>query len=1303
MLNSDVERVTDAILTEGGYVHLGADPNWWAPSGRAVPTPAKFFFPTEFIDPFGNIATAGYDGYALLIERVEDAVHNVARAQNEYRVLGPAMIVDPNDNRSAVRFDALGMVVATAVMGKEGLSEGDTLDDPTTTIEYDLFRWKNSDGKLANFVHTRAREQHGPGNTRWQKSYSYADGSGREVMKKVQAEPGPAPQRDASGALVHDDQGKLVLADTNPRWVGTGRTVFDNKGNPVKQYEPFFTSTFEYEDEAELVEWGVTPILRYDPIGRLIRTDLPNGTFTKAIFDPWKEMHFDPNDTVLESAWYQARKGLNPTSDPEGRAAKLAAEHANTPAVMHLDTLGRAVRAIEDNGLAGQYTTTTTFDIEGNPLAITDARGVVAMQHRFGTGKQKLWQNSCDAGERWMLTDAGAAVLRGWDGRGFTRRLVYDQTRRATHLYVQPADGAEFLAERMVYGEALGNAAAVGNHRGRVYQQYDGAGVVTSVAYDFKGNLLASERGLAKQYHAQVDWKPIEGIAVPDAAASPLTELLEGEAFGAQIAYDALNRPTSQITPDNSETLPVYNEANLLDRVLIRLRGAPNTTTFVDDIDYDAKGQRMQIDYGTPPLDVPGVVGSVTTAYTYDPLTFRLTRLKTTRASDGVVLQNLAYTYDPVGNITEINDSAQQKVFFANDVVLPKMAYVYDAIYRLIQATGRELAGGVADVQRDENDIPVVNLPHQNDAQAVRNYAESYAYDQVGNILQMVHDSGAAPTSWTQRYNIATASNRLLGTSVPGDQAGQFSASYGYDADGNMTSMPHLSTVTWNHRDEIASADMGGGGMVYFTYDAAGQRVRKVWEHSGIVEERTYLDNGYEVYRRRATNATALDLERQTLHVMDGVRRIALVETKTIDTSVPAFQPATVMRFQLGNHLGSAVLEVDGEGKVISYEEYHPYGTTAYWAGAGAAEVSLKRYRYTGKERDEETGLYYQGARYYAPWLGRWTRADPAGMRGGIDLYAFVAGNPVKLVDPSGREPTTTYLGSSREARYVARLQSTWGGNQYWSESGSNGVGWYVQTEGSRILPHREAPPAKTGDAPENADAAPDKKEQPPLTITLRIDVPGDPHLDYSPFRTDDIAHEDNILVKSPWYDNIKHNPDLDLGHAFVVFNDPDKGTLVLGWYPSAAPGDLGEAKAGVPGSLHDDSAHIYDYSATYPVNRVQLDAGVARALSYAPMAQKHYPHMYQMPKWGEGKACIDFTTDVLSAAGIPLPPSEVQNTSHNGVTVSGLAPGAVAHALYRADVGDYVFPHGGTMETGLNGPKITEEQFDRWGGKRAP
>ena len=61
-----------------------------------------------------------------------------------------------------------------------------------------------------------------------------------------------------------------------------------------------------------------------------------------------------------------------------------------------------------------------------------------------------------------------------------------------------------------------------------------------------------------------------------------------------------------------------------------------------------------------------------------------------TRTSDQAALQNIHYTYDPVGNITHIHDDAQQTIYFRNRRVEPSAEYTYDAIYRLIEATGRE-------------------------------------------------------------------------------------------------------------------------------------------------------------------------------------------------------------------------------------------------------------------------------------------------------------------------------------------------------------------------------------------------------------------------------------------------------------------------------------------------------------------------------------------------------------------------------------------------------------------------------------
>lgn len=114
--------------------------------------------------------------------------------------------------------------------------------------------------------------------------------------------------------------------------------------------------------------------------------------------------------------------------------------------------------------------------------------------------------------------------------------------------------------------------------------------------------------------------------------------------------------------------------------------------------------------------------------------------------------------------------------------------------------------------------------------------------------------------------------------------------------------------------------------------------------------------------------------------------------------------PKPVIRYQLGNHLGSASLEVDDslDAQIITYEEYFPYGSTSYHSVRNNIEVPPKRYRYTGKERDEETGFNYHGARYYVPWLSRWLSCDPAGVLDGLTIYKYAQNNPISNKDSSG-------------------------------------------------------------------------------------------------------------------------------------------------------------------------------------------------------------------------------------------------------------------------------------------------------------
>ena len=111
------------------------------------------------------------------------------------------------------------------------------------------------------------------------------------------------------------------------------------------------------------------------------------------------------------------------------------------------------------------------------------------------------------------------------------------------------------------------------------------------------------------------------------------------------------------------------------------------------------------------------------------------------------------------------------------------------------------------------------------------------------------------------------------------------------------------------------------------------------------------------------------------------------------------------IRYQYDNHLGNACLELDFEGDIISYEEYHPFGTTSYRSGRSETEVSMKRYKYNGKERDEETGFYAYGMRYYAAWICRFVSVDPLQFKYQYYTPFQYAGNkPISFIDLDGAE-----------------------------------------------------------------------------------------------------------------------------------------------------------------------------------------------------------------------------------------------------------------------------------------------------------
>ncbi len=225
--------------------------------------------------------------------------------------------------------------------------------------------------------------------------------------------------------------------------------------------------------------------------------------------------------------------------------------------------------------------------------------------------------------------------------------------------------------------------------------------------------------------------------------------------------------------------------------------------------------------------------------------------------------------------------------------------------------------------------------------------------------------------------------------------------------------MPHLPGagnnpgLKWNYANRLEQTYASSSAVARYSYDGGGNRVVKRYGSlSGYTltpsKITVYLPGGFEI--SQSLSGGSVWVEWQTLAVMDDRGCLARFEVKTIEAGAST-GAAAVLRYQLGNHLGSSCLETTDSGQVLTREEYYPYGGTAYaFAASGYSGFSVKRYRYAGKECDSENGLYYFGARYFAAWLGRWTAGDPV-FQAGRSGYEFCSGNPVSRVDPDGRDP----------------------------------------------------------------------------------------------------------------------------------------------------------------------------------------------------------------------------------------------------------------------------------------------------------
>ena len=526
---------------------------------------------------------------------------------------------------------------------------------------------------------------------------------------------------------------------------------------------------------------------------------------------------------------------------------------------------------------------------------------------------------------------------------------------------------------------------------GRAHQSFDGAGLAEVLRCDFAGNHLNTSRRFLAGYLTEPDWSAV-AAAPPAADRSPSAGAALEPGAGAQIqvGYDALDRPVRTTGADGSVVEVTRHPGGEVASVHLTPRGGPRRAV-LDRARYDALRRRELVGYGP-------AGGVVEVRRDYDPLTWRVTRILATRPGEPGPVQDLRFGYNVVGNLLQRRDLAQDTQFFVGAVVTPDREYGYDDLYRLTSATGRELVGLTHTSADSGRQPPVRHLPDAADLQAVVRYRENYDYDDGGNLTALRHvQQVLGGASWVRSLTPEIAANRLAATTVSGDTAG--SDALAHDDRGNLTRLGSVA-LTWGWHNAPADAVVSGNVTAYYHYAADGTRVRKVVVAGARVEERRYV--GSTEFDTVAVGGVLTEAV-ETVRVAAGGDVVALAERATRRKAAQVEQ-APVLRYQLGDQLNSTVLELDDAGHPLTYEEFHPYGTTAYESRRPGVGVSRKRYRFTAKERDDETGLQYHGARYYAPWLGRWLSPDPAGLMDGGNRYAYCRGNPACLTDPHGRQ-----------------------------------------------------------------------------------------------------------------------------------------------------------------------------------------------------------------------------------------------------------------------------------------------------------
>jgi len=794
----------------------------------------------------------------------------------------------------------------------------------------------------------------------------------------------------------------------------------------------------------------------YDAVGQLLSTTDPLGRTTGYTYDSMgRQLTVTLPDP--DGAGPLAAPVTTYTYGADGRLAS-ATDFASQTVSYSYNSAGLISAMTDPRG-----TTTFTYDALGRALLVTepdpDGAGPLAAPFKLHAYN--------DAGELESVTTAAG-----------TTSYAYDALGQVTKVTMPDPDGAgPQLAPWTVYTYDLsGRTTSETNRLGHATQfQYDNLGRLikttdaeageTTYSYDAKGNRLTLTDPVANTttwVYDLLDRVVSETNSLSKTrqfeydTANNLVEFTDRNGRVTTYDYDNLHRRTSETWLDGSTPLRTFSYSYDAASQLVAASDPSASYTFT----FDGLGRNTSVEHALTVLSFEVVVD-----HAYDPLGRRTALAVEIDGTADLVNQ---YQYDYLNRVTRITQAGQSG---GNAVAEKRVDFDYDlefknrfaAITRYADLAGTEtvaisnygydFAGRLTAIgHRDGASVLLAGYGLSYDQAnrltefLVAGYSAEdviYNYDDTDQLIAADRDGSGNDESYSYDAN---GNRTLSGYSTGGNNQllsdGTFN--YAYDDEGNRLSKTNIATgelveYSWDHRNRltgIVTKDSLGivTHEVQYTYDIFNRRIVKTIDAdgagSGTPAQEIYIYDGLREERGNAGDHILLrfdESEALTGRYLHGPNVDQILASE--DVISPTAEGDVL--WALTDHLGSVrdLAEYDAgtdTTSVVNHIVYDAYGRIVSETNSGVDFL----YGFTGRERDTESDLQYNRARYYDAAIGRWMSQDPIGFDAGdANLYRYVRSLPTAYADPSGLfdvtidpiyielEPEITGISESDEAK----------------------------------------------------------------------------------------------------------------------------------------------------------------------------------------------------------------------------------------------------------------------------------------------